>query len=230
VKEYYARRAAEYEATSWDAFDPWEREAVERFVSSLPRGRVVDIGCGTGYLTRLLHGRVVALDQSAEMLELARARVPGAEFVRAEVPPLPFPDGAFDLAFSSALYSHIDATAVRAEFVVEALRVARTLVVLEQAWRPGRERESWEPRRLLDGSEHRVFKRYFTGDELARELDGVVVLASGEFLAVQTPAVTSLAGAKALMREEKFGIPRVARSGPSSSCKEESPRRRATRR
>lgn len=76
----------------------------------------------------------------------------------------------------------------RAEFVAEALRVARSLVVLEQAWRPGRERESWEPRRLLDGSEHRVFKRYFTGDELARELDGVVVLASAGFLAVRTPA------------------------------------------
>jgi len=66
VKEYYARRAAEYEATSWDAFDPLQREAVERFVASLPAGQVVDIGCGTGYLTRLLRGRVVGLDQSAE--------------------------------------------------------------------------------------------------------------------------------------------------------------------
>jgi ubiquinone/menaquinone biosynthesis C-methylase UbiE len=188
VKEYYARRAAEYEATSWDEVDPPQREAVERFVASLPPGHIVDIGCGTGYLTGLLRGRVVALDQSAEMLELARARVPSAEFVRADVPPLPFPDQTFELAFSSNLYSHIDTAAARAAFVAETLRVARTLVVLEQAWRPGRKRESWELRRLLDGSEHRVFKRYFTGDELARELDGVVVLASAEFLAVRTPA------------------------------------------
>jgi len=188
VQEYYARRAGEYDATAWDAFDRSEREAVERFVSSLSPGQVVDIGCGTGYLTRLLRGRVVGLDQSAEMLELARVRVPSAEFVRADGPPLPFPDLAFDLAFSSNLYSHFGTAAARAEFVAEALRVARTLVVLEQAWRPGRERESWEPRRLLDGSEHLVFKRYFTRDELACELHGVVVLASAEFLAVQTPA------------------------------------------
>src|SRR5205823_2564274 len=100
--------------------------------------QVVDLGCGTGYLTRFLRGRVVGLDQSDEMLVLARARVPSVEFVRAEVPPLPFPDNAFDLAFSSNVYSHIDAAAARAHFVAEALRVARTLVVLEQAWRPGR--------------------------------------------------------------------------------------------
>ncbi len=188
MKEYYARRAGEYDATSWDAFDPTEREVVKRFVSSLPEGRVVDIGCGTGYLTRLLRGRVVAVDQSAEMLELARTRVPDADFVRADVPPLPFPDGAFDLAFSSNVYSHISAAAARAAFAAEALRVARVLVVFEQAWRPGREPESWEARRLLDGSEHHVFKRYFIGDELALELDGVVVLASAEFLAVRTSA------------------------------------------
>jgi SAM-dependent methyltransferase len=188
VKDYYARRAAEYDATAWDAFDPREREAVDRFVASLPPGRILDVGCGSGYLTRLLRGPVVALDQSAAMLELARARVPGAEFVRADVPPLPFPDHAFDLAFSSNVYSHIDAARRRAEFVAEALRVANALVVVEQAWRPGRKRESWELRGLLDGSEHRVFKRYFTSDELARELDGAVVLASREFLAVCTPA------------------------------------------
>jgi ubiquinone/menaquinone biosynthesis C-methylase UbiE len=188
MKEYYARRAGEYEATSWEEFDRLEREAVERFVASLPPAHVLDIGCGTGYLTRLLRGRIVACDQSAEMLELARARLPDAEFVRADVPPLPFPDGAFDLAFSSALYSHIETEPARAEFVAEALRVARTLVVLEQAWLPGRKRESWELRGLRDGSQHRVFKRYFSGDELAHELGGVVVFASAEFLAVQVPA------------------------------------------
>jgi SAM-dependent methyltransferase len=188
VKEYYARRAAEYEATSWEEFDRSEREAVERFVAGLPPGRVLDIGCGTGYLTRLLRGRVVALDQSSEMLELARARLPKAEVVRADAPPLPFPDHSFDLAFSSNVYSHIETAAARVEFAAEALRVAPELVVLEQAWRPGRERESLELRRLCDGSEHRVFKRYFTPDELARELDGTVVLASPEFLAVQARA------------------------------------------
>ena len=133
MKEYYARRAAEYDATSWEAVDDVGRVVVERFVASLPPGRILDIGCGTGYLTRLLRGSVVAVDQSAAMLELARVRVPGVELVRADVPPLPFADGAFDLAFSSNVYSHLDTIAARAEFFADALRVSRELVVLEQA-------------------------------------------------------------------------------------------------
>jgi ubiquinone/menaquinone biosynthesis C-methylase UbiE len=48
VKAYYARRAAEYDATSWEAFDETERATVERFVASLPPVRTLDIGCGTG--------------------------------------------------------------------------------------------------------------------------------------------------------------------------------------
>jgi SAM-dependent methyltransferase len=186
VREYYARRAAEYDATSWDALDPVEREAVERFVAALASGRVLDIGCGTGYLTRLLRGSVVAVDQSEEMLALARQRVPGAEFVRADVPPLPFADGVFDLAFASGVYSHLETVAERAAFLAEALRVAHEFVVLDQARRSGREPELWELRRLRDGSEHRVFKRYFTADELMGELDGLVVFASAEFVAVRT--------------------------------------------
>jgi len=65
--------------------------------------------------------------------------------------------------------------------------VSRGLVVLEQAWRLGRDGEWWELRRLVGGSEHRVFKRYLTAEELARELDGAVVLASADFVAVRTP-------------------------------------------
>ena len=188
VKEYYARRAAEYDATSWEALDNTEREAVERFVASLPAGRILDVGCGTGYLTRLLRGTVVAVDGSAEMLELAQARVPDATLIRADVPPLPFGDGVFDMAFSSNVYSHIEPAAMRAEFVAETLRVARAVVILEQAWRPGLTQESYEPRHLLDGSEYQVFKRYLTPDELARELHGTVVLASAAFVAVRLPS------------------------------------------
>jgi len=42
VKSYYARSASEYDATSWHALDPGPREAVERFVASLPAVRTLD--------------------------------------------------------------------------------------------------------------------------------------------------------------------------------------------
>ena len=132
-------------------FAPTRREAVERFVASLPAGRVLDIGCGTGYVTRSLRGTVTAVDQSAEMLDLARARVPAADFVQADVPPLPFPDGAFDLAFSSNVSSHLDTPAARSAFVAEALRVPRERSC-SSGVAAGLERKSWELRPLLDGS------------------------------------------------------------------------------
>jgi len=53
-------------------------------------GLVLEIGCGTGGLTRFLVGaghRVIATDASPAMLEAARAAVPGAEDVRALVLP-----------------------------------------------------------------------------------------------------------------------------------------------
>lgn len=59
------------------------REGAER--SSLPGARVIDLGCGTGELTRVAHERLgaaetVGVDSSAEML--ARApRAPGLRFV-----------------------------------------------------------------------------------------------------------------------------------------------------
>jgi hypothetical protein len=122
------------------------------------------------------------------MLELALARVPHATFVQAEVPPLPFADGAFDLAFSSNLYSHIESQQTRVDFLADALRVAPTVVILEQVWRPGIARESYERRSLLDGSDYQVFKRYVTPEELAGELHGSVVLDSPGFVAVRTSA------------------------------------------
>lgn len=188
MKEYYARRAAEYDATSWDACDPGVRTKVERFVATLLAVRTVDIGCGTGYLTRFLRGSVVGVDQSVEMLDIARARIPAAAFVQADVPPLPFPDDTFGLAFSSNVLSHLDTREARAALVAEALRVARELVVLEQPWQPGLVPESYEPRPLLDGTEYRVFKRYLSGEELAAELAGEIVFASPEFVAVRTIA------------------------------------------
>jgi demethylmenaquinone methyltransferase/2-methoxy-6-polyprenyl-1,4-benzoquinol methylase len=146
---------------------------------------VLDVACGTGYLTRHLRGEVVALDQSEAMLELAQTRVPEASFVRVDVPPLSFDDGAFDRVFTSNFYSHLDTAPLRESVVAEALRVAAELVVVEQAWRPGLPEETWEQRVLADGSSWPIFKRYYTAERLRAELGGEVLLATGTFIMVR---------------------------------------------
>jgi SAM-dependent methyltransferase len=71
---------------------------------------VLDMGCGPGYTSALLRGRfphseVTGLDASAAMVEEARARVPGAWFVIADVSaPLRLPA---DVVYSRLLLGHL---------------------------------------------------------------------------------------------------------------------------
>jgi SAM-dependent methyltransferase len=187
MKEYYDRRAAEYDATSYEltlaSEEAADLERLEAFVAGIGPGRILDIACGTGWLTRLLRGDVVGLDQSEAMLSIARERVPEARFIRADVPPLPFPDDSFDVALAAHIYCHIEHEGERREFVSEALCVAPRLVVVEQAWRRGLAEEAWEQRGLRDGSRHRVFKRYFTPERLAAELGGSIAFETASFVA-----------------------------------------------
>ena len=162
--------------------------ALERAVDALRPARTLDVACGTGFLTRHLRGEVTGLDQSERMIEIARERMPSAEFVRADATPLPFADAAFDRVFTGHFYGHLR-DAERAAFVAEAHRVAPELVVIDAAVRPDHEREEVQERILNDGSTFEVYKRYFDGDELARELGGGRVLhASDWFVMVASPA------------------------------------------
>ncbi|WP_369538104.1 class I SAM-dependent methyltransferase [Leptothrix discophora] len=59
-----------------------------------------DVGCGAGLAARLASDRgavVSGIDAAASLLEIARERVPGADFHLGDLEELPFPDGVFDL-------------------------------------------------------------------------------------------------------------------------------------
>lgn len=192
MKAYYDRRAAEYddwylgtgrfagrERPGWDS----ELVALQGIVAELSAARTLDVACGTGFLTRHLHGALTLLDQSERMLAIAGARCPGARAVRADVPPLPFADRAFERAFSGHFYGHLQPPG-RELLVREARRVAGELVVVDSARRAERPDEGWEERILGDGSRHAVFKRRFSGAGLAAELGGGEVLLDGDWFVV----------------------------------------------
>ena len=192
MRAYYDRRATEYD--DWyvgigryrDEERPgWEDELAQlkRVVAALPPARVLDVACGTGFLTRHLRGDVTGLDQSEAMLELARAQAPRATFVRGDALRLPFADHSFDRLFTGHFYGHLDERE-RTAFLEEVRRVAPELVVVDSAVREGLEPEAMQERFLKDGSRHEVFKRYFTAEGLADELGGGTVLHEGRWFVV----------------------------------------------
>jgi ubiquinone/menaquinone biosynthesis C-methylase UbiE len=189
VREYYDRRAPEYDdwylgsglfaerdRLGWDE----ELASLRAAIAALPSARVLDVACGTGFLTCELRGEVTALDQSAAMLEQARERVPDAQLVRGEALSLPFGQGEFDRVFTGHFYGHLSGEE-RERFVSEARRVAGELVVVDSARHDGVPEEDWPERVLSDGSRHRVYKRWFTGAGLASELGAGEILHDGRW-------------------------------------------------
>ncbi len=156
-------------------------------LAALPSARTLDVACGTGFLTRHLHGDVTGLDQSPRMLELAAARLPDATLVQGDALALPFADDAFDRVVSGHFYGHLDATQ-RAGFLREARRVAPELVIADASRERSSTGEEWSERVLRDGSSWQVFKRWFTPDGLLDELGGGEVLHAGPwFVVVRSP-------------------------------------------
>jgi ubiquinone/menaquinone biosynthesis C-methylase UbiE len=192
VREYYDARAAEYDdwyrgAGLFAGRDRpgWEAE-VERLVetiAALPPTRTLDVACGTGFLTRHLPGSVVGLDQSARMLDEAARQAPRASFVQGDALALPFANDSFGRVFTGHFYGHLEPPD-RARFVAEARRVGRELVVVDSSRRSSEVDEAISERVLNDGSRWEVYKRWFTGEALAAELDGGEVLFDGSFFVV----------------------------------------------
>jgi ubiquinone/menaquinone biosynthesis C-methylase UbiE len=96
----FSRRAATYDELRptddnwWEVYDALVREG------GLNGRRVLDVGSGTGRFAAALSQRakVWGVDESPEMLEVARERAPGVRFKQGSAYGLPFKDGWFDRA------------------------------------------------------------------------------------------------------------------------------------
>jgi SAM-dependent methyltransferase len=101
---------------------PIGEQAIELMTIS-SESRVIDVGCGSGWATRLIaeiatDGRVVGVDISDEMIKLAQeasTSFPNVEFRVASAEKLPFDDNQFSHAFSmeSLYYYHDIGAALR---------------------------------------------------------------------------------------------------------------------
>jgi demethylmenaquinone methyltransferase/2-methoxy-6-polyprenyl-1,4-benzoquinol methylase len=162
----------------------WQAE-VEQLVALAARlspARTLDIACGTGFLTRHLRGFVVGLDQSPSMVAIAQSRLPEGLVLVGDALHPGVADKSFDRVFTGHFYGHLPVDE-RDQFLAQARRIAGELVVVDAGLWPGVQSEQWEDRVLHDGSHFRVYKRYLSGEQLASEIGGDVLLDGQWFVA-----------------------------------------------
>jgi demethylmenaquinone methyltransferase/2-methoxy-6-polyprenyl-1,4-benzoquinol methylase len=189
LKAYYAARAREYERV----YAKPERQADLRQLETLLPGlfagrRVLEVACGTGYWTRFLvqgASAIVAVDATAETLEVAadRSWPPGrVSFRVADAYALPDELGAFDAAFAGFWWSHVPVRE-RARFLGtldRRLTAGARVVLLDNLFVAGSstpitsrdaDGNTYQRRRLDDGSEHVVVKNFPSATDLRGDIE-----------------------------------------------------------
>ncbi len=88
----------------------WGRATVaKRLIRRLAGSRIaIDIGCGTGLITRFIRSSfVVGIDINRWNLDKAKKRVPHADFLQCSVEHIPLRDGIVDLAVCTEVIEHL---------------------------------------------------------------------------------------------------------------------------
>ena len=111
-----------------DELDPPDRGLRTRFLFErlTPGERVLDLGCGDGWMTAALAAAgmaVTGIEIADAALDRARARYPQLDLRRAPIDgPLPLEDSACDVVWSSEVIEHVADTA---RWISEVRRVLR---------------------------------------------------------------------------------------------------------
>jgi SAM-dependent methyltransferase len=109
-------------------YDLWRRE-LQRFrrTQQNSRLRIVDIGCGPGFLLQCCEAwgfdaELIGVDQSEALLSVAKSRCKGMKALKGDVSSLPLQDQSVDVAFALHVVEHLNEPTV---FFAEAHRILR---------------------------------------------------------------------------------------------------------
>ena len=200
MQSYYAARASEYDEVYLKPERQADLRVMERWLPPHFSGAsVLEVACGTGYWTQFIAtaaARIVALDTSPETMAIARNRVSAAKvlFRAGDAYRLAATPQQFSAAFAGFWFSHVPVTR-RSEFLqgLNAVLVPGARVVLidnlyvEGSSTPIVESDAdgntYQARKLKDGSSHRVLKNFPAAAELKACITGLG--SSGRFTSWQ---------------------------------------------
>lgn len=190
MQDYYAARASEYDRIYLKPERQNDLRQIEQWLPPIFAGStVLEVACGTGYWTQFIApvaSRVVAVDAAPQTMRIAQGRVaPGkVEFVVGDAYALPLAGRRYERGFAGFWFSHVPRPRVR-EFLLgfhAALQPGATVVLLDNLFVEGSsspiserdaEGNTYQARRLGDGTTHRLLKNFPTEDELRADLEGL---------------------------------------------------------
>lgn len=132
----YDRLAPDYDER-WSFYVRATAEATARRVVVVPGQRLLDVGCGTGALLRLLghqHPRVslAGIDPSHAMLAIARARLPAnVGLMQGSAEQLPLADATFDIVVTNSAFHYFADPAAAVRNMKRVLRPGGKLVITD---------------------------------------------------------------------------------------------------
>ncbi len=104
-------------------------EDVKALVQYIRKGEsVLDLGCGNGRLYQIFEknqGSYTGLDQSANLITLAKEKFPAGRFEVGEFALLPFDDNSFDSIWAIASFHHIPSEELRIKALHEMKRILK---------------------------------------------------------------------------------------------------------
>jgi demethylmenaquinone methyltransferase/2-methoxy-6-polyprenyl-1,4-benzoquinol methylase len=183
IQSYYASRAGEYDAIYRKPERQPDLREIEQWLPALLRARrILEIACGTGYWTQFLApvaSSIVAIDSAEETLRIARERVASTNvsFAIGDAYAPGLAGGPFDAAFAGFWLSHVPherqvefLTALNAALEPGARVVLLANLFVAGSSSPISEQDergnTYQSRRLGDGSVHRVLKNFPSETEL----------------------------------------------------------------
>lgn len=189
--DYYARRAGEYERIYARPERQADLRCLRETCAAVFRDEVVlEVSCGTGYWTEALAPAaqsVLACDINREVLEIARGKDwtgSDVEFVEADSYALPDFQREFSAGFAGFWWSHVPKHRIRPflDGFHARLRRQALVVFMDNRYvegsstpisRTDAEGNTFQQRRLGDGSCHEVLKNFPSPDELLHAVSGM---------------------------------------------------------
>ena len=105
-KEFWDKYANENEAKYNEEFAKFTRD----LAVSLRCSSVLEIGCGTGIDLRLIPDtfKIYGIDLNDNALDIAKKKLPNADFKNGDITNLPFEDSSIDFVFTHQLLNYLD--------------------------------------------------------------------------------------------------------------------------